>query len=132
VSVVCCHIGVSASGQSLVESSPTRVWCVWLWPWSHGNEEALAHEGLLRHWGGFKNFENVVPYSRCVKEGSIQASWCVVLPSVRSSVHGCSNVFCVCKMWLFMSTCNKTENKRNLSGINLNLTLRSNLTEPRI
>jgi hypothetical protein len=28
VSVVCCHIGVFASGRSLVESGPTRVWCV--------------------------------------------------------------------------------------------------------
>jgi hypothetical protein len=38
-------------------------------------------------------------YSRCIKEGSIQASWCVVLPSVTSRVHKCSNVcFCVSKM----------------------------------
>jgi hypothetical protein len=28
VSVVCCHTGVFALARSLVESSPTRVWCV--------------------------------------------------------------------------------------------------------
>lgn len=33
-------------------------------------------------------------------------------------------------MYLFMSICNITENKRNLSGINLNVILKSNLTEP--
>jgi hypothetical protein len=83
--------------------------------------------------GGFKNSEYVVQYSRCVKEGSIQASCCVVLRSVTSRVDECSNVcFCVCKIMLFMSICNKTENKRNLSGINLNLMFKSNLTEPRI
>jgi hypothetical protein len=42
--------------------------------------------------GGFKNFEYVVQYSRCIKEGSIQAMWCVVLPSVTSRVHESSNV----------------------------------------
>jgi hypothetical protein len=35
-------------------------------------------------------------------------------------------------MYLFMSISNKTENKRNLSGINLNVILKRNLTEPRI
>jgi hypothetical protein len=81
--------------------------------------------------GGFKNFEYVVQYSRCVKEGSIQAPLCAVLLSVASSVHECSNVcFCVCKM--FMSICNKTENKCNLSGINLNIMLKRNLSEPRL
>jgi hypothetical protein len=88
--------------------------------------------GCAMGGGGFKNFEYVVRWSRCVKKGSIQASWCVVLPSVTPRVHECSNVcFCVCKMWLFMSICNKTENKRNLSGINLNVMLKSNLTELR-
>jgi hypothetical protein len=83
--------------------------------------------------GGFKNFEYVVRCSRCVKEGSIQASWCVLLPFVTPRVHECSNVcFCVCKMRLFMSICNKTENKRNVSGINLNVMLKINLTKPRI
>jgi hypothetical protein len=49
--------------------------------------------------GGFKNFEYIVQHSRCVKEGRIEASWCVVLPSVTSRVHECSNVcLCVCKM----------------------------------
>jgi hypothetical protein len=49
--------------------------------------------------GRVKNFEYVVQYSRYVKVGSIQASWCVVLSSVTSRVHKCSNVcFCVCKM----------------------------------
>jgi hypothetical protein len=55
--------------------------------------------GCCTMGGGFKNFEYVVKYSRCVKEGSIQASWCVVLPCVTSRVHECSNVcFSVCKM----------------------------------
>jgi hypothetical protein len=27
-----------------------RVWCVWVWSWSLDNEEALANQGLLRHW----------------------------------------------------------------------------------
>jgi hypothetical protein len=49
--------------------------------------------------GDFTNFEYVVQYSRYVKEGSIQASWCLVLSSVTSRVHECSNVcFRVCKM----------------------------------
>jgi hypothetical protein len=53
-------------------------------------------------------------YIRCVKEGSIQESWCMVLPSVTSRVQECSNVcFWICKMYLFMSICNKTENKHN-------------------
>jgi hypothetical protein len=46
--------------------------------------------------GGFKDFEYVVQYSRCVKEGSIQASGYVVVPSVTSRVHECSNVCFVC------------------------------------
>jgi hypothetical protein len=83
--------------------------------------------------GRFENFVYVVQYSRCVTEGSIQTSWCAVLPSVAPRVHECSNVcFCVCKMQLFMSICNNTENKCNLTGINLNVMLKSNLTEPRI
>ena len=28
------------------------VWCAWVWSWSLDNEEALAHEGLLRRGGG--------------------------------------------------------------------------------
>jgi hypothetical protein len=131
--VLCCQMGVFASGWSLVKSSPTRVWCIWVWSWSHSNAGALAHEGLLRRWAGFKNFGYIVQYSRCVKEGRIQASRCMVLPSVTSRVSECSTVcFCVCKMYLFMSIHNKTENKRNLSGINLNVILKRNLTEPRI
>jgi hypothetical protein len=83
--------------------------------------------------GVVKNCEYVVEYSRCIKERSIQPSWCVVLPSVTSRIHECNNVcFCVCKICLFMSICNETENKRNLSGIHLNAMLRSNLTEHRI
>jgi hypothetical protein len=82
---------------------------------------------------GFKNFEYVVQYSMCVKVGSIQASWCVVLPSVTSRVNKHSNVcFCLCKMYLFMFICNKTENRRNVSGTNLNVLSKRNLTKPRI
>ena len=29
-----------------------RMWCVWVWLWSHDNEEALVHWGLLPDWGG--------------------------------------------------------------------------------
>jgi hypothetical protein len=37
--------------------------------------------------------------------------------------------FLTCKMHLFMSICNKTANKHNLNGINLNVILKCNLTE---
>jgi hypothetical protein len=53
VSCECCVF----SGRSLyvgLISRPEesyRVWCVWVWSWSLDNEEALAHRGLLRHWG---------------------------------------------------------------------------------
>jgi hypothetical protein len=40
--------------------------------------------------------------------------------------------FWVCKIYLYMSMRNKTENKPNLSGINLNVILKRNLTEPLI
>jgi hypothetical protein len=56
----------------------------------------------------------------------------VVLPCVISRVHKCSSVFLCVQSVVFMSICNKTENKRNLSGINLNVMLKSNLTEPQI
>jgi hypothetical protein len=63
--------------------------------------------------GGFKNFENAVQYVQSVrKEGSIQASWSVVLPSVPSRDQVCSNVcLWMCKVYLFVPICNKTENK---------------------
>ena len=32
-----------------------RVWCVWVWPWSLLNEEALAHQELLRCGKGILN-----------------------------------------------------------------------------
>jgi hypothetical protein len=89
----------------------------------------------LCHWGGDLKILSMlyIMYSRCVKEGSIQASWCVVLPSVTSRVQVCSNMcFWTCKMYHFMPICNKTENKRNLSSINLNYVLKCNLTVPRI
>jgi hypothetical protein len=35
-------------------------------------------------------------------------------------------------MYLFMSIYKKTENKHNLSGMNLNVIWKRNLTEPRI
>ena len=31
------------------DHSSYRVWCVWVWSWSFGNEKSLAHWGLLRH-----------------------------------------------------------------------------------
>jgi hypothetical protein len=51
VSCECCvfQIEFSASGRSLVKRSPTKC-CVRVWSWSHDNQEALAHWGLLRHW----------------------------------------------------------------------------------
>jgi hypothetical protein len=61
--------------------------------------------------------------SRCIEDRSIQASWCVV----QECSHMC---FWMCKMYLFMAICSKTENKCNLSGINLNVILKCNLTEP--
>jgi hypothetical protein len=57
----------------------------------------------------------------------------MVLPSVTSRTQECSNVcFWMCQIYLFMSTCNKTENKCNLSGIKLNFILKHILTEDRI
>jgi hypothetical protein len=43
-------------GRGLCDGTVTRreesyrVWCVWVWSWSLTNEEALAHQWLLRHW----------------------------------------------------------------------------------
>jgi hypothetical protein len=42
----CCQVEVSASVWSLVQRSPTEVWCVWVWSWSLDNEEALR-QGLV-------------------------------------------------------------------------------------
>jgi hypothetical protein len=41
--VVCCQIRVSAIDWSLVQRSPYRVWCVWVWLWSIDNKKVLAH-----------------------------------------------------------------------------------------
>jgi hypothetical protein len=50
VSVVCCHVAVSASGWSLVRRSPTECGVYnWISSWSPDIKEALAHQGLLRH-----------------------------------------------------------------------------------
>jgi hypothetical protein len=135
LSVVCFQVDAFASDWSRVQRSPTGVWCVCVWSWSHNNEEAPAHKGLLGHCGGGGDVNTLSmlhsTYSRCIKEGSIQASWCMVLPWVTSRVQECSNVcFSMCKIYLFMSIHNKTENKCNLSGINLNVMLKCYLTEP--
>jgi hypothetical protein len=68
------------------------------------------------------------------KEGSIQACWCVVLPWVTSRVQECSSVYvsgyakCICSCPYVM----KLKKMGNLSGINLNVILKHNLTEPQI
>jgi hypothetical protein len=64
----------------------------------------------------------VVQFSKCIQEGSTQTSLCMVLPSPTSRL----------KMHLIMSICSKTKNKCDLSGIDLNVILKRNLTEPRI
>jgi hypothetical protein len=104
VSVVCCDIEADHASRVVLQECGA----------SECDREATGMRGPWPTRGccaigvGFKNVEYVVQYSRCVKEGSIHASWCVVLPSVTSRVHECSNVcFCVCKMELFMSVCNK-------------------------
>jgi hypothetical protein len=38
----------------------------------------------------------------------------------------------MCKMYLFMSIYNETENKRKLNGIRCSIFLKRNLTEPRL
>jgi hypothetical protein len=38
----------------------------------------------------------------------------------------------MCKMYLFMSIYHKTENKHNLSGTNLNVIFKGNLTKPQM
>jgi hypothetical protein len=134
VSVVCCHKGSlrQADHSSRVVLQECGA--------SECDHEVTVMRGLgprgvvapLGKGGGFKDFEYVVQYSMCVKEGSHQASWCAVLPSVTSRVHECSNVcFCVCAK-CSRSCPYKTENKRNLNGINLNVILKSNLTGPQI
>jgi hypothetical protein len=46
VSVVCCLSGRSLCVGLITRSEESyRVWCVWVWSWSFGNEEALAHKG---------------------------------------------------------------------------------------
>jgi hypothetical protein len=56
-----------------------------------------------------------------------------LLRQLAGGVQEYSNVcFSVCKMYLFMSVRTKTENKRKLSAINLNVILKRHLTEPRI
>jgi hypothetical protein len=40
--------------------------------------------------------------------------------------------FMMFKMYLFMLTCNKTENKHKLNDIYFNVTLKRNVTGPRI
>ena len=51
VSVVCCRIEVSVTGWSLVQRSPIEYDVSnWVWSWSLGNGETLAHGGLLHHW----------------------------------------------------------------------------------
>ena len=50
LSVVCCHVEISAWGWSFVQRSPTE--CVvskWVWSRSFDNEETLAHQRLLYH-----------------------------------------------------------------------------------
>ena len=43
-----------------------RMWCVWVWSWSLGKEEALAHLGLLHH-GGKKKLQTLIARSpNCV------------------------------------------------------------------
>jgi len=35
------------------DHSSYRVWCVWVWSWSHDNKDALAHwRGAVVPWGG--------------------------------------------------------------------------------
>ena len=49
----CCVL----SGRGLCDGLIThpelsyRVWCIWVWLWSHSNEEALAYWGLLCNGG---------------------------------------------------------------------------------
>ena len=44
VRVVSCQVEFSASGRSLVQRSPTELWCVWVWS-RNLLQEALAHWG---------------------------------------------------------------------------------------
>ena len=52
VCVVCCQVDVSATGRSLVQRSPYRLWCVTVLSRNLKNEAALARVGLLRQKEG--------------------------------------------------------------------------------
>ena len=54
VIVVCCRVGISASGWSVVQRSPTACGVSnRSWSWSHDNDEVLAHWGVVAPWGDF-------------------------------------------------------------------------------
>jgi hypothetical protein len=52
----CCVLSgrVPCVGLITVPEESYRVWCVWVWLWSHDSEDALAHYGMLAI-GGKKN-----------------------------------------------------------------------------
>jgi hypothetical protein len=51
----CCVLSGSGLCVGLITrpEESYREWCVWVWPWSLNDEDALAHKGLLCH--GKKN-----------------------------------------------------------------------------
>jgi hypothetical protein len=55
VSVMCCHVEVSATGWSLVQRSSTTVVCYCVWSRNLKHEAALARVGLLSHRGNWRN-----------------------------------------------------------------------------
>jgi hypothetical protein len=121
VSVVCCQEDVSVTGWSLVQRSATeRGVSNRVWSWSLDNEEAMAHWGLLRHWGE-KIKKNCFSRSSCDPttcwpySGEIKSLTLFSLPSivwVKRTVlrRVCAFVMCLLK-WLrlfdrpFLCTC---------------------------
>jgi hypothetical protein len=100
VSVVCRQVEVSAPCWSLVQRSPTDCGvseCDWVWSWSLGDEETLAHLGLLCHEKRIVLlFGVVVGFARCYWKLRIRvtlptACWGVVSGNFKMSVLSLEN-----------------------------------------